>query len=72
MIIHPRLEKAIRLEGETESPGELKGPGLSRSPQILVQTNSGTILRPRNRKLDAKKDFEVSQGELGDQFFRSW
>ena len=32
MIIHPRLEKAIRLEGETESPGELTGPGLSRSP----------------------------------------
>lgn len=72
MIIHPRLEKGIRLEGETESQGELKGPGSSRSPQILVQTNRGATLRPRNRKLDAKKDFEVSQGELGDKFFRSW
>lgn len=71
MIIHPRLEKGIRLEGETESQGELKGPGLSRSLQILVQTNSGSILSPKNRKLDAKKDFEVSQGELGDKFSRS-
>ena len=71
MIIHLRLEKGIRLEGETESQEELKGPGLSHSLQILVQTNSGTILSPKNRKLDAKKDFEVSQGELGDKFSRS-
>lgn len=61
----------IRLEGETESQGELKGPGLSRSPQILAQTSSGTILSLKNRKLDPKKDFEVSQGELGDKFSRS-
>lgn len=51
--------------------GEPKGPWLGRSPQVLIQTNSGTILSPRNRKLDAKKDFEVSQGELGDRFSRS-
>jgi hypothetical protein len=26
---------------------------------------------PTDRRLDAKKDFEVSQGELGDSFSRS-
>lgn len=38
-----------------------------RSPQTLIKTEGGTV----NRKLDAKKDFEVSQGELGDRFSRS-
>lgn len=37
------------------------------SPQTLIKTEGGTV----NRKLDAKKDFEVSQGELGDRFSRS-
>lgn len=39
--------------------------------QILIHTNSGTLLSSTNRKLDAKKDFEVSQGQLGDRFSRS-
>lgn len=44
---------------------------LSCYAQTLIQTNSGTILSPRNMKLDAKKDFEVCQGELGNKFSRS-
>lgn len=39
--------------------------------QILTHTNSGTLLSSTNRQLDAKKDFEVSQGQLGDRFSRS-
>lgn len=54
MIPDPQCKAGVRIDGEKECQGEL--------------TNSGAILRPRTRKLDAKKDFEVSQGELGDKF----
>lgn len=37
----------------------------------LFQTLLQTTLSPRNMKLDAKKDFEVSQSELLDRCARS-
>lgn len=40
-------------------------------PDPKTNQQCHTILGTINRKLDPKKDFEVSQGELGDRFSRS-
>lgn len=66
----PHLTKAegVMVKGNAR---RAQGPMVRPFSQILTHTNSGTCLSSTNRKLDAKKDFEVSQGQLGDRFSRS-
>lgn len=66
----PPCEEGRRPDGEMKCQGAQRTTVRS-SSQMVIHTNTGTILGSVNRKLDAKKDFEVSQGELGDRFSRS-
>lgn len=69
-LAYVSLEEGRRRDGGMNAR-RAQGTMVRPCSQILTHTNNGTLLSSTNRQLDAKKDFEVSQGQLGDRFSRS-